>query len=508
MSSRKRRGKGSPARAPEREAVAAPVDLVADPPLAALDEALESNAPREVAIEEGNPSVPPLDLENLPPVELPPEWARLDPEATLDLRTSEPASTPLRDDPGTPIFDADEDTETAAPVLAADADPIEPIDADPVSVDRDDAEEDPPSAEPSGAEPVDAGELDDALDLADGETTAAPAGRAETDESDAPAADEDEGADSITTSATDRERANLKGLVEALVFATDKPIKVGELARLTDATPKLVRTLLAELAEDYKPRGIQLGEVAGGYLFRTNVRYGSYVRELTQQKPVRLSRAQLEALAILAYRQPITRPEIDEIRGVDSGPVLKMLLERELVRILGKRDEVGRPIIYGTTPEFLEFFGLKSLKDLPNLREFTELTDESHAIAEKELGESWRGPAADAGGGVIDVEIPTEEEQTALDAEAARIAVESAVEHVLVEEEPVFAEPADPADHEPAEDAEPTADAEPTTDGAEESGVDAADEQDAAEDAQDASVDSADPDGSGDDDPDEPGAPL
>ena len=103
---------------------------------------------------------------------------------------------------------------------------------------------------------------------------------------------------------------------------------------------------------------------------------------------MRLTRAQVETLAIIAYRQPITRPEVDDVRGVDSGPVLKLLLERDLVRILGKRDEPGRPLIYGSTSHFLEFFGLKSLKDLPTLREFTELSDESRADFEDELGET------------------------------------------------------------------------------------------------------------------------
>jgi len=102
---------------------------------------------------------------------------------------------------------------------------------------------------------------------------------------------------------------------------------------------------------------------------------------------VRLTRAQVETLAIAAYRQPITRPEVDDIRGVDSGATLKLLLERDLVRILGKKDEPGRPILYGTTTQFLEFFGLKSLKDLPTLKEFTELSDESRRVAEAELGD-------------------------------------------------------------------------------------------------------------------------
>jgi segregation and condensation protein B len=130
-----------------------------------------------------------------------------------------------------------------------------------------------------------------------------------------------------------------------------------------------------------------LEEVAGGWLFRTSAQYAPFVRDLTNERPVRLTRAQVETLAIAAYRQPITRPEIDDIRGVDSGATLKLLLERDLVRILGKKDEPGRPLLYGTTTHFLEFFGLKSLKDLPTLREFTELNDESRRVAEAELGE-------------------------------------------------------------------------------------------------------------------------
>lgn len=187
----------------------------------------------------------------------------------------------------------------------------------------------------------------------------------------------------------DREvsREHLKGMLEALVFASDAPLKAADLARLADAPLKDVKLLLTILKSDYAPRGIQLDEVAGGWLFRTHPIYGAFVRDMTKQKPVKLSRAQIETLAILAYRQPITRPEIDEIRGVDCGPVLKVLLDRDLIRILGKRDEPGRPILYGTTNVFLEFFGLKSLKDLPTLREFTELNEESRRVVEQELGD-------------------------------------------------------------------------------------------------------------------------
>ena len=184
------------------------------------------------------------------------------------------------------------------------------------------------------------------------------------------------------------ERQALRGALEALVFASDAPIKTKDLAKLASAQVQPVTEALAELHQEYARRGIHLEEVAGGWVFRTSARYAPFVRDLTKQRPVRLSRAQVETLAIIAYRQPITRPEIDDVRGVDSGPVLKALLERDLVRILGKRDEPGRPLIYGTTTGFLEFFGLRSLKDLPTLREFTELTDESREAYEEEMGEA------------------------------------------------------------------------------------------------------------------------
>jgi segregation and condensation protein B len=184
------------------------------------------------------------------------------------------------------------------------------------------------------------------------------------------------------------QRKHLRGLLESLIFAADAPIKPNELAKLARAALAEVKEHLVELKQDYSTRGIHLDEVAGGWVFRTSPEYAPFVRDLTKQKPVRLTRAQVETLAIIAYRQPITRPEIDDVRGVDTGPVLKVLLERDLVRILGKRDEPGRPLIYGTTGQFLEFFGLKSLKDLPTLREFTELSDESRELFQEELGES------------------------------------------------------------------------------------------------------------------------
>jgi segregation and condensation protein B len=219
---------------------------------------------------------------------------------------------------------------------------------------------------------------------------AAPDGVTSTSEP-APAEGEDE-----VEAARELTETHLRGLLEALVFASDKPMKTSELARLASAPTRQVKEAMGELRAEYLARGIVLEEVAGGWLFRTSAQYAPFVRELTGGRPVRLTRAQLETLAIAAYRQPITRPEIDDIRGVDSGATLKLLLERDLVRILGKKDEPGRPLLYGTTTHFLEFFNMKSLRDLPTLREFTELSDESLRVAEAELGEVLPGMASEA----------------------------------------------------------------------------------------------------------------
>ncbi len=183
----------------------------------------------------------------------------------------------------------------------------------------------------------------------------------------------------------------LMGALEALILVSDKPIAAVRLARLTRQDLGLVKKALADLALSYEGRGIVLDEIAGGFQFRTSPRFAPFVRNLIQQKPTKLSRAQLEVLAIIAYRQPVTRPEIEDVRGVDSGSALKVLLERNVIRILGKRDDAGRPMLYGTTNDFLELFGLKNLRDLPTLREFAELTPESRDIFERRIGEPVPG---------------------------------------------------------------------------------------------------------------------
>ncbi len=200
--------------------------------------------------------------------------------------------------------------------------------------------------------------------------------------------EEGEGVAALPTSATELDAPALKQLVEALVFASDKPMTVQKLRQLTRVSdiPRLEQALF-ELAEDYADRGIVLQQVSGGYQFRTRTQWSQWVQQLIAGRPVRLTRAQLETLAIVAYRQPITRPEIDEIRGVDSSATLKLLMDRQLIRILGKKEEVGRPMLYGTTKEFLDFFSLGDLRELPTLREYSELTPESRQVITDKLGD-------------------------------------------------------------------------------------------------------------------------
>ncbi len=191
----------------------------------------------------------------------------------------------------------------------------------------------------------------------------------------------------LPTSAASMDAVQLRDLVEALIFASDKPVTLARLRQLTRVSDvRRLEAALAELSVTYAERGISLQTVSGGYQFRTNTRFSAWVQQLIAGRPVRLSRAQLETLAIIAYRQPITRPEIDEIRGVDSSGTLKVLIERSLIRILGKKEEVGRPMLYGTTKEFLDFFSLSDLRELPTLREYSELTAESRQVMSDRLG--------------------------------------------------------------------------------------------------------------------------
>ncbi|HEX3476938.1 MAG TPA: SMC-Scp complex subunit ScpB [Kofleriaceae bacterium] len=224
------------------------------------------------------------------------------------------------------------------------------------------------------------------------------------DEGDDAADGDDEGADEgagvFPTSAATMDAVQLKHLVEALIFASDRPLTVQRLRQLTRVSDvRRLEQALSEIAEDYRERGLVLQQVSGGYQFRTRTQFSPWVQQLIAGRPVRLSRAQLETLAIIAYRQPITRPEIDDIRGVDSTATLKLLIDRALIRVLGKREEVGRPMLYGTTKEFLDFFSLGDLRELPTLREYSELTAESRKVMSDRLGIAADGSDGPGGGG-------------------------------------------------------------------------------------------------------------
>lgn len=169
---------------------------------------------------------------------------------------------------------------------------------------------------------------------------------------------------------------SLKAIVESLIFVHEQPLSVDRLAQILEEFERAdIRIALEDLADDYAghERGIVLEQVAGGYQFRTRPEHGDYIRRLSKTKGVKFSQSALETLAIIAYRQPITRAEVEYLRGVDSGGVLKSLMEKKLLKILGKKDVPGKPLIYGTTKEFLELFSLKDLNALPSLKEIQEL---------------------------------------------------------------------------------------------------------------------------------------
>jgi segregation and condensation protein B len=178
----------------------------------------------------------------------------------------------------------------------------------------------------------------------------------------------------------------VRTVLETLLFLAERPLTAEELRQVTGLEVERIAKALDQLSGQYREGlcGLVLHEVAGGWQLRTSPLNAAYARRFLKVKPQRLTRAALETLAIVAYRQPVTRPEVEDVRGVDCGAVLKALLERRLVRILGKKEEPGRPILYGTTREFLEFFALKDLASLPTLREFHELSEEHRSIVEKE----------------------------------------------------------------------------------------------------------------------------
>jgi segregation and condensation protein B len=182
---------------------------------------------------------------------------------------------------------------------------------------------------------------------------------------------------------------NIKAVIEALIFASDTPLALEKICIILSGVEKSeIKEALEKLVLEYNERqgGIYLQEVAGGFQFRTRPELSPWVKKLKSTKPHSLSPQAMETLAIVAYKQPIVKSEIESIRGVDVGAPLKGLLDKKLIRIVGRKDVPGKPIIYGTTRKFLEVFNLKDLMDLPNLRELKELNQQQDLV-EQEIAE-------------------------------------------------------------------------------------------------------------------------
>ena len=173
---------------------------------------------------------------------------------------------------------------------------------------------------------------------------------------------------------------DIKNIIESMLFVAEDPLTIESIKKVLDFDDSnAIRNVLNSLSTEYEARkgGFFLIEVAGGYQIRTRPEYSQWIRRLLRPSPLRLSNAALETLAIVAYKQPVIRSDIEHLRGVDCGGILRMLLERKLIRVVGRREIPGRPMIYTTTKKFLELFELKDLKDLPSPKEIEELGDSS-----------------------------------------------------------------------------------------------------------------------------------
>lgn len=184
-------------------------------------------------------------------------------------------------------------------------------------------------------------------------------------------------------------------VIEALIFASDEPISASEIIKAikeidgedVSISIENVEATIDELNEKYKNQGMAFSvtKIANGFLFATKSEYGKYVGYLSSERSKRrLSQAALETLAIIAYKQPITKPELESIRGVNSDYILNMLLEKSLITITGRAETIGRPLLYGTTDEFLKYFGLYKISDLPKPREIEEIMKDEDFIEQKQ----------------------------------------------------------------------------------------------------------------------------
>ncbi len=178
------------------------------------------------------------------------------------------------------------------------------------------------------------------------------------------------------------DKDSLKPILEAIIFASEPPVSIDRIMNILEGERRdEVKAALKDMLEEFKnsQRGIFLEEVAGGYQFRTRPEFASWIKKLFKIGPQKLSKPSMETLAMIAYKQPITRMEIEELRGVDTGGVLKTLMDRNLIKVIGRKEVPGRPAVYGTTKEFLEVFDLKDLSSLPTLKEIRIPEEEEFA---------------------------------------------------------------------------------------------------------------------------------
>jgi len=178
------------------------------------------------------------------------------------------------------------------------------------------------------------------------------------------------------------QESKLKNIIEAALMAVAKPMSVEQLLKLfaEDGKPSVsdIKDALSALQQECEGRGVELQQVASGYRYQARQDYSTWLSRLWEEKPAKYSRAYLETIALIAYRQPVTRSEIEEVRGVGvSSSIIKTMLEREWIRVVGHKDVPGRPSLYATTKQFLDYFNMKSLEELPSLAEIRDL-DEFH----------------------------------------------------------------------------------------------------------------------------------
>ena len=238
----------------------------------------------------------------------------------------------------------------------------------------------------------------------------------------------------------------LKQIIEAVLFATDEPLNMNRLMNLfsEDSNPgrDAIKQAITAIQEDYTDRSLELKEVGSGYRFQVKQDFAHWSAKLWEERPARYSRATLETLALIAYRQPITRGEIEEVRGVSvSSQIIKSLMERNWIKVVGHRDVPGKPALYATSREFLDYFNLQSLEELPTLAELRDI-DAINAELEFTMPAEENPPASDVAAN--DLELTAEEDSDNAEAELDS-KTEAMEEHkspvAQVENEPVIEEP-------------------------------------------------------------------